>query len=82
MARLMSRFCEDLSPPNKQIEHLSTTDEIDAIARTEMDPHFRNSRADWFTVSEVAMFGRADAKNYASTAYLVRQCRKPAVKFI
>ncbi len=47
-----------------------------------MDPHFRNSRADWFTVSEVAMFGRADAKNYASTAYLVRQCRKPAVKFI
>ena len=75
MARLMSRFCEDLS-------HLSTTDEIDAIARTEMNAHFRNSLADWFTVSEVAMFGRADAKSYTSTAHLVLQCRKPSVKFI
>ena len=47
-----------------------------------MNAHFRNALADGFTVSEVAMLGRADAKSNASTAYFVLQCCKPSVKFI
>src|SRR5450830_667237 len=66
----------------KQINHLTTASEIDAVARTKMNAHFRNPFAHGLTITKISKLGRPDAMNDAGTAQLVFQCREPGGKLI
>src|SRR5450830_1144535 len=66
----------------KQINHLTTASEINAIARAKMNAHFRNPFAHGLTITKISKLGRPDAMNDAGTAQLVFQCREPSVKLI
>src|SRR3989339_1311409 len=66
----------------KQIDHLTATGEIGSVAGAEMNSHFGNPFAHGLAVTEVAMFGRADAMRYAGTTELVFQSREPSVKLV
>jgi len=83
MARLMSRFWEDLSPPQqKQIDHFSATRVIDAVARPGMREHFRDALTHRLTVAKIAVLGRADAQRDPGAADLVFHGGEPSVELL
>lgn len=83
MARLMSRFCEDLSPPKqKQVHQFSASDEISAVSGSNMNAHFGNSFTNRLAVAEVPVFGGPDTMSNSSAPDLVFQTSEPSIKLV
>src|SRR4051795_9482362 len=53
-------------------------DEVDPVARTAVDPHFRNAATGWFHIAEIADFQAIDPRLDAPPRPVIAQCRKPA----
>ena len=81
MARLMSRFCEDLSPP-KQIDHVCAPREINTVTGTDVNAHFGDAFTHRLTVTEITVLGRPDTVDDPGATCSVFQFSEPGIKLI
>ena len=82
MAVLMSLSCEFVAACEQDHNFQATLGEVDAVARTEVDPDFRHAFTNRFAIAKITLFDSINPGLNTTCCLFITQGSKPHVKLV